>query len=49
MSEVALASAQVPSTRQRLFNRYFSAILLDMAVPGLFAEACGLVGLAIPR
>ena len=38
MSGLAVASAEVPTTRQRLFNRYFSAILLDMAVLGLFAE-----------
>lgn len=38
MSAVSVASAEVPTNRQRLFNRYFSAILLDMAVLGLFAE-----------
>jgi len=38
MSGFDVASAEAPTTRQRLFNRYFSAILLDMAVLGLFAE-----------
>lgn len=38
MSAMSVASAEAPSNRQRLFNRYFSAILLDMAVLGLFAE-----------
>ena len=38
MSGFEVASAEAPSNRQRLFNRYFSAALLDMAVLGLFAE-----------
>jgi len=32
------ASAITPSNRQRLFLRYFTAILLDLVVLGLFAE-----------
>ena len=38
MSALDVASAELPSTRQRLFNRIFSAALLDLAVLGLFAE-----------
>ncbi len=33
-----VASAVTPSNRQRLFLRYFTAILLDLVVLGLFAE-----------
>lgn len=33
-----VASAMPPSNGQRLFLRYFTAILLDLAVLGLFAE-----------
>lgn len=32
------ASAQAPSTRQRLFLRYFTAILIDLVVLNLFSE-----------
>lgn len=32
------ALAQTPSTRQRLFLRYFTAILIDLVVLNLFAE-----------
>lgn len=32
------ASAQAPSTSQRLFARYFTAILIDLVVLNLFAE-----------
>ena len=32
------ALAQAPSTRQRLFIRYFTGALIDLAVLGLFAE-----------
>jgi hypothetical protein len=32
------ASAQVPSTRQRLFIRYFAAVLVDLVVLNLFVE-----------
>lgn len=38
MSAMSDTAAEVPTERQRLFNRYFSAILLDMAVLGLFAD-----------
>ena len=33
-----VASANVPNTRQRMFIRYFTAILIDLVVLGLFAE-----------
>lgn len=33
-----VASAQTPTTRQRLFNRYFTAILIDLVVLNLFVE-----------
>jgi hypothetical protein len=33
-----VASAEVPTTRQRLFNRYFTAILIDLVVLNLFVE-----------
>ena len=33
-----VASAETPSTRQRLFVRYFIAILIDLIVLNLFAE-----------
>ena len=33
-----VASAVTPSNRQRLFLRYFTAVLLDLVVLGLFAE-----------
>ena len=33
-----VASAITPSNRQRLFLRYFTAILLDLVVLGLFAQ-----------
>ncbi|MEJ2455843.1 MAG: hypothetical protein P8103_17035 [Candidatus Thiodiazotropha sp.] len=33
-----VASAETPSTRQRLFVRYFIAILIDLVVLNLFAE-----------
>ena len=32
------ASAQIPSNRQRLFLRYFTAILIDLVVLNLFVE-----------
>lgn len=32
------ASAETPSTRQRLFLRYFTAILIDLVVLNLFVE-----------
>lgn len=32
------ASAEAPNTRQRLFSRYFMAILVDLIVLNLFAE-----------
>lgn len=32
------ASAQAPSTRQRLFIRYFTAILVDLVILNLFSE-----------
>jgi len=35
------ASADVPSTRQRLFLRYFTAILIDLVVLNLFVEYSG--------
>jgi hypothetical protein len=35
---VAAASAQTPSTRQRLFSRYVIAILVDLVVLNLLAE-----------
>jgi hypothetical protein len=35
---VAAASAEAPSTRQRLFARYFMAILTDLVVLNLLAE-----------
>ncbi len=38
-----LASAETPSTRQRLFVRYFIAILIDLIVLNLFAEYWGRV------
>ena len=39
MSSLAVpASAEVPTTGQRLFLRYFTAILVDMVVLGLFAQ-----------
>lgn len=34
----AVASAVAPSNRQRLFLRYFTAILIDLVVLGLFAQ-----------
>lgn len=33
-----VASANVPNTRQRMFIRYFTAILIDLVVLGLYAE-----------
>jgi hypothetical protein len=33
-----VASAEKPNTRQRLFNRYFTAILIDLTVLNLFVE-----------
>jgi hypothetical protein len=33
-----VASAETPNTRQRLFNRYFTAILIDLTVLNLFVE-----------
>jgi len=33
-----IASAQMPSTRQRLFVRYLLAVLIDLTVLNLFAE-----------
>ena len=33
-----VASAEEPSTRQRLFLRYFTAVLIDLVVLNLFAE-----------
>jgi hypothetical protein len=40
MSEEVLevASAQTPTTAQRLFLRYFTAVLVDLVVLGLFAQ-----------
>jgi hypothetical protein len=32
------ASAEIPSTNQKLFLRYFTAILIDLVVLNLFAE-----------
>src|SRR5215213_3853072 len=37
------ASAQTPSNRQRLFMRYFTAILIDLVVLNLFVEYSGKV------
>ena len=34
----AVASATMPSTKQRLFLRYFTAVLVDLVVLGLFAQ-----------
>jgi len=36
-------SAQAPSNRQRLFMRYFTAILIDLVVLNLFVEYSGRV------
>jgi hypothetical protein len=36
--ELMPASAEAPSNRQRLFMRYFTAILIDLVVLNLFAE-----------
>ena len=33
-----IASAEIPSTNQKLFVRYFTAILTDLVVLNLFAE-----------
>ena len=33
-----VASAEVPSTKQKLFVRYFTAILIDLVVLNLFVE-----------
>ena len=33
-----VASAELPSTRQKLFLRYFTAILIDLVVLNLFVE-----------
>jgi len=33
-----VASANVPNNRQRLFLRYFTAVLVDLVVLGLFAQ-----------
>ena len=38
MSDDYLESAAPPSNNQRLFLRYFTAILIDLVVLGLFAE-----------
>ena len=38
-----VASAQIPSTRQQLFLRYFTAVLIDLVVLNLFAEFWDLV------
>jgi len=38
MSEFEPASAQVPNNKQRLFMRYFTAILVDLVVLNLFDE-----------
>ena len=35
---VDVASAEIPSTKQRLFMRYFTAILVDLVVLNLFAQ-----------
>ena len=32
------ASAEVPSDRQRMFMRYFTAVLIDLVVLNLFVE-----------
>jgi hypothetical protein len=40
------ASAEAPSNGQRLFARYFTAILIDLLVLNLFAEYWDKVGLA---
>ena len=37
-SLLQVASAQAPSTRQKLFIRYFTAILIDLVVLNLFVE-----------
>jgi hypothetical protein len=37
------ASAQLPSSKQKLFVRYFTAILIDLVVLGLFVEYSDLV------
>lgn len=37
------ASAQMPSNNQRLFMRYFTAILIDLVVLNLFVEYSSLV------
>jgi len=37
------ASAEAPSNRQRLFMRYFTAILIDLVVLNLFVEYSGKV------
>ena len=37
-SLLAVASASEPSSRQKLFLRYFTAILIDLVVLNLFAE-----------
>ena len=34
-----VASAEIPSNRQRLFLRYFTAILIDLVVLNLFEYA----------
>ena len=40
---LGVASAEVPSTGQRLFARYFTAILIDLVVLNVFAEFWSLV------
>jgi hypothetical protein len=35
-----IASAQTPSTKQQIFLRYFTAIMIDLTVLNLFAECC---------
>jgi hypothetical protein len=37
------ASAELPSDRQRVFMRYFTAILIDLVVLNLFVEFSGKV------
>ena len=37
-SNPVVASAEIPSSKQRLFMRYFTAILIDLVVLNLFAE-----------
>jgi hypothetical protein len=37
-SDTGVASAEIPTTRQRLFNRYFTAILIDLVILNLFVE-----------